>query len=65
MKERILRDVGKTHERQALDKRRQNLIDAIIEKHPFDVPSSIVSKTAHQMINNALHACARWATKAC
>lgn len=50
MKERIARDVEKAHDKQAMDKRRQNLIDAIIEKHPFDIPDSLIRKTAHQMI---------------
>lgn len=52
MKERIARDVEKAHFKQALDKRRQHLIDAVINKYPFDVPSSLITKTAQQMIRH-------------
>ncbi len=54
MKERIGKDLEKAHVKQAIDKRRQNLIDALIERNPFEVPDSLVTKTAFQMVSHRL-----------
>lgn len=50
LRSRVVNDLEKLHEQQAQDKRRQNLIKALVEKHPFDVPDSIVNPHVQDVI---------------